>query len=64
MKSGLSHDEFDIQSQTLSTLHSFMCHSKQMAIDYLKQNLQIIVGYFIIPCFIQIVLFRIKLNIY
>ncbi|CAF2951936.1 unnamed protein product, partial [Rotaria sp. Silwood2] len=41
IKSGLSHKHIDIQSQTLSTLRSLMCHSRQAAIEYIKQNLHI-----------------------
>ncbi|CAF3958597.1 unnamed protein product, partial [Rotaria sordida] len=41
IKSGLSHKDINIQSQTLSTLRSLMCHSRQAAIEYIKQNLHI-----------------------
>lgn len=41
MKSGLSSAELEIQSQTLTTLHSLMCHSRQMTIEYFKQLLHI-----------------------
>ncbi|CAF3772992.1 unnamed protein product, partial [Rotaria sp. Silwood1] len=41
IKSGLSHKDIDIQSHTLSTLRSLMCHSQQAAIEYIKQNINI-----------------------
>ncbi|UJR21826.1 hypothetical protein I4U23_024900 [Adineta vaga] len=42
IKSGLSHNQVDSQSQTLSTLRSFMCHSQPVAIEYLTQLLHLI----------------------
>ncbi|CAF1361882.1 unnamed protein product [Adineta steineri] len=42
IKSGLSHNEFDSQTQTLSTLGSLMCHSQQAATEYVKQIFHII----------------------
>ncbi|CAF1581455.1 unnamed protein product [Adineta steineri] len=42
IKSGLSHNEFDSQTHTLSTLGSLMCHSQQVAMEYTKQIFHII----------------------
>ncbi|CAF1223221.1 unnamed protein product [Rotaria sordida] len=41
IKSGLSHKNIDIQSQTLPTLRSLTCHSRQATIEYTKQNFHI-----------------------
>ncbi|CAF4072982.1 unnamed protein product [Rotaria sordida] len=43
IKSGLSHKNIDIQSQTLPTLRSLTCHSRQATIEYTKQNFHITV---------------------
>ncbi|CAM4816368.1 unnamed protein product [Rotaria magnacalcarata] len=41
IRSGLSHKDIDIQSYTLSTLRSLVCHSRQAAIDFIKKILHI-----------------------
>ncbi|CAF0809532.1 unnamed protein product [Adineta ricciae] len=42
IKSGLSHNQIDIQAQTLATLRTLMCHSRQVAVEYLSQLLHMI----------------------